>query len=61
MLTDANDLVRCMRQIFDLCEKEDIPATFFEITTALAFSHFKESEVDAVSSPKRSAPTLRGL
>ncbi|CAN0483736.1 unnamed protein product, partial [Ectocarpus sp. 8 AP-2014] len=35
-------------RIFDLCESEDIPATFFEVTTALAFQHFRESGVDAV-------------
>ncbi|CAN0321177.1 unnamed protein product [Ectocarpus sp. 6 AP-2014] len=35
-------------RIFDLCESEDIPATFFEVTTALAFQHFRESGVDAI-------------
>ncbi|CAN0208450.1 unnamed protein product, partial [Discosporangium mesarthrocarpum] len=35
-------------QIFDLCEAENIPATFFEITTALAFLHFENSGAQAV-------------
>ncbi|CAM9889446.1 unnamed protein product, partial [Ectocarpus fasciculatus] len=35
-------------RIFDLCESQDIPATFFEVTTALAFQHFRESGVDAI-------------
>lgn len=40
-------------QIFALCESKDIPATFFEITTALAFQHFRDSDVDAVSATLR--------
>eukprot|EP00639_Heterosigma_akashiwo_P033019 CAMPEP_0194731998 /NCGR_PEP_ID=MMETSP0296-20130528/59648_1 /TAXON_ID=39354 /ORGANISM="Heterosigma akashiwo, Strain CCMP2393" /LENGTH=124 /DNA_ID=CAMNT_0039639747 /DNA_START=81 /DNA_END=452 /DNA_ORIENTATION=- len=28
------------------CEKHQIPATFFELTTALAFSHFANEKVD---------------
>eukprot|EP00752_Nemacystus_decipiens_P005398 g4894.t1 len=35
-------------KIFALCESEDIPATFFELTTALAFQHFRDSGVDAI-------------
>jgi dihydrofolate synthase/folylpolyglutamate synthase len=34
--------------IFELCEKNKIPATFFEITTALAFMKFGKSNCDAV-------------
>lgn len=37
-----------LQKIFDLCEQEDIPATFFEITTALAFHVFGEERVDVV-------------
>lgn len=37
-----------LQKIFDLCEQEDIPATFFEITTALAFHVFGEESVDVV-------------
>lgn len=32
--------------IFSLTEQENIPATFFEITTLLAFSHFAREKVD---------------
>eukprot|EP00903_Cladosiphon_okamuranus_P018384 g16910.t1 len=35
-------------KIFALCESEDIQATFFELTTALAFQHFRDSGVDAI-------------
>jgi dihydrofolate synthase/folylpolyglutamate synthase len=34
--------------IFSLVENHQIPATFFEITTALAFSYFDACEVDVV-------------
>ena len=37
-----------LQEIFDLCEREDIPATFFEVTTALAFHVFGKENVDAV-------------
>lgn len=32
--------------MFDICEKNDIPATFFELTTALAFMQFKSQRCD---------------
>lgn len=35
-------------QIFDLCEADGIPATFFEINTAMAFAHFRNSGVGAI-------------
>ncbi|CAM9667103.1 unnamed protein product [Scytosiphon promiscuus] len=35
-------------RLFDLCESQNIPATFFELTTALAFQYFRESGVDAI-------------
>ena len=35
-------------KIFDLCDKHSIPATFFEMTTGLAFAYFEESNVDVV-------------
>lgn len=35
-------------RIYDICEKEQIPATFFEVTTALAFHYFAKNNVDAV-------------
>mmetsp|Transcript_39400 Transcript_39400/g.79563 ORF Transcript_39400/g.79563 Transcript_39400/m.79563 type:complete len:534 (+) Transcript_39400:21-1622(+) len=31
--------------IYDLCREHSVPATFFELTTALAFHHFKAAEV----------------
>jgi len=34
--------------VLDLCDKHKIPATFFEITTALAFLKFKTSACDAI-------------
>lgn len=34
--------------IYDLCETHNIPATFFEITTALAFKFFADEKVDVV-------------
>jgi dihydrofolate synthase / folylpolyglutamate synthase len=35
-------------QIFSICETERIPATFFELTTAMAFAHFAEEQADVV-------------
>mmetsp|Transcript_27809 Transcript_27809/g.34811 ORF Transcript_27809/g.34811 Transcript_27809/m.34811 type:complete len:468 (-) Transcript_27809:135-1538(-) len=35
-------------EILWACERHDIPATFFELTTALAFSHFAKEKVDTV-------------
>jgi folylpolyglutamate synthase/dihydropteroate synthase len=35
-------------QIFSICETERIPATFFELTTAMAFAHFAEAQADVV-------------
>lgn len=37
-----------LQEIFDICEKENIPATFFEITTALAFHIFAAENCDVV-------------
>jgi dihydrofolate synthase/folylpolyglutamate synthase len=34
--------------IYEICEKHQIPATFFEVTTALAFHYFAKNKVDAV-------------
>ena len=35
-------------QLYDLCERNSIPATFFELTTALALLKFKQSNCDVV-------------
>lgn len=42
-------VVRLLPQIFEICETENIPATFFEITTALAFAYFGECNVQAIA------------
>ena len=34
--------------LFDLCKEHDVPSTFFELATALAFHHFGESNADVV-------------
>ena len=34
--------------LFSLCEQNNIPATFFELTTALAWLKFKRSKCEAV-------------
>jgi dihydrofolate synthase/folylpolyglutamate synthase len=39
------DVATKLPWLFDMCEKENIPATFFELTTALAFEHFKSADV----------------
>lgn len=33
-------VVRLLPPLFDACERHDIPATFFELTTLAAFAHF---------------------
>ena len=35
-------------KLFDICEKHNIPATFFELTTALAFLKFQQSCCEAI-------------
>lgn len=35
-------------KIYEICEKQKIPATFFEVTTALAFHFFAERKCNAV-------------
>ena len=37
-----------LQKIFDICETHDIPATFFEVTTALAFHVFAQEKVEVV-------------
>lgn len=38
-------VVAYLPEIYDICLKKDIPATFFEITTALAFKFFEEADI----------------
>jgi dihydrofolate synthase/folylpolyglutamate synthase len=49
MITEE-EVVELLPQIYDLClpENNDIPATFFEITTALAFLFFAKRQADVV-------------
>jgi dihydrofolate synthase/folylpolyglutamate synthase len=49
MITEE-EVVELLPQIYDLClpENHDIPATFFEITTALAFLFFAKRGADVV-------------
>lgn len=44
-LISEDKVVECLPPIYDLCEQNEIPATFFEITTALAFSYFQDADV----------------
>ena len=46
-ITEA-EVEEYMPRIFQLCEDHDIPATFFEITAALAFLFYKEKGVTYV-------------
>jgi dihydrofolate synthase / folylpolyglutamate synthase len=41
-------VVRLLPKVFDARERAGIPATFFEVTTALALLHFAEQGVDSV-------------
>ena len=45
-MIDEESTASHLQRIFDLIKSEQIPATFFEITTALAFSYFEEQNVD---------------
>ena len=37
-----------LKYVFDICESRGIPATFFEVTTALAFRAFDKEDVEVV-------------
>ena len=43
-----DEVVLMLPTIFKLCEQNNIKATFFEVTTALAFYFFASREVDAI-------------
>jgi dihydrofolate synthase/folylpolyglutamate synthase len=47
-LISEQEVADLLPRIFKLCVDRDIPATFFEITTALAFSFFLSRETDVV-------------
>lgn len=43
-----DEVLNTLPYILQLCEKNGVPATFFELTTALAFHHFRNKGCDAV-------------
>lgn len=47
-LISEEQVIEYLPRIYELCREHDIPATFFEITTALAFLFFAEEQVDVV-------------
>lgn len=47
-LISEREVVDLLPNIYALCKERDIPATFFEITTALAFAFFAARKVDVV-------------
>lgn len=47
-LISEQEVVDLLPTIYGLCKRHDIPATFFEITTALAFSFFHTRNADVV-------------
>ena len=42
------EVVELLPTIYDLCAEHDIPATFFEITTILAFLYYAKHETQVV-------------
>lgn len=42
-----DEVIDILPMIFDLCKKHDIPATFFEITTIMAFEKIKRDRCEA--------------
>lgn len=47
-LISEDEVVEFLPRIYQLCEEHDIPATFFEITTALAFGFFDAQKTNVV-------------
>ena len=47
-LISENEVSLLLPRILSICEEQEIKATFFEITTALAFLYFVESKVDVI-------------
>lgn len=47
MITE-DEVVELLPRIYELCAKHDIPATFFEITTALAFLFYERRKTQVV-------------
>lgn len=47
-LISEDEVVELLPQIYALCKENDIPATFFEVTTALAFCFYDKNDADVV-------------
>lgn len=47
-MISEEEVVQLLPTIFNLCVKHDIPATFFEVTTALAFSFYAAHNAQVV-------------
>jgi dihydrofolate synthase / folylpolyglutamate synthase len=47
-MISEEEVVDLLPKIYELCRLHDIPATFFEITTALAFTYFAARQADVV-------------
>ncbi len=47
-MISENEVVELLPQIYDWCAQHDIPATFFEITTALAFYFYERRGTEVV-------------
>ncbi len=45
-LISEDSVAALLTALFSAAEKEDIPATFFELTTCLAFKYFAEEKID---------------
>ena len=58
-LISESSVETLLPKLFALCEEHGVPATFFELTTVLAFWHFAEQRADVVRaiSLLRPAPT----
>lgn len=47
-LITEDQVVQLLPPIYEICQERDIPGTFFEITTALAFSYYASMKCDVV-------------
>ncbi|CAM9294041.1 unnamed protein product [Chrysoparadoxa australica] len=45
-LIPEDQVCRLLTKVFDVCDRENIPATFFEVTAVMAFCHFADSNAD---------------
>ena len=45
---NEEDVITLLPEVFELCKKKNIPATFFEITTIMSFLQFQRHQCDAV-------------